>query len=280
MNIKEQKFHDEIEVERLWVTTEQGEYVVFTMLPISLLMIFGLWDTSKHTLLLGWFALLIVVNLFRWRVLHFYRADKDALIANISNFKRLMLLGSALTGLCWVMGMVWFLQPSEPSNVLIISVALMIQIEGAVATWYCYLPAVIAISIPPTLLLIVQIFLQSDKIHIATALILSLMAISIFSTSIKLAKILNHALRLNFENAALRQESEEKSMLLETALENMAQGISMTDKDNGLRMWNRQFADMLGATGALIEDNADLDAIFVKNHAKLSQVPGKNVIEN
>lgn len=262
MNTIEQKFHDEIEVERLWITTKQGEYVVFTMLPISLLLIFGLWNTSTPELLLGWFTLLTLVNLFRWSVLHYYHIHKDALIANIWRFKCLMLFGSALTGLCWVMCMIWFLTASEPTNVLIISVALMIQIVGAVATWYCYLPAVIAISLPPMLFLIAQLFLQADTIYVATALILSLMVISIFITSIKLAKMLNHALHLNFENAALRQESEEKSMLLETALENMNQGISMADKDDRLRMWNRQFTDFLDAAGVRVENKANLAVIL------------------
>lgn len=262
MNTIEQKFHDEIEVERLWITTKQGEYVVFTMLPISLLLIFGLWNTSTPELLLGWFTLLTLVNLFRWSVLHYYHIHKDALITNIWRFKCLMLFGSALTGLCWVMCMVWFLTASEPTNVLIISVALMIQIVGAVATWYCYLPAVIAISLPPMLFLIAQLFLQADTIYVATALIFSLMVISIFITSIKLAKMLNHALHLNFENAALRQESEEKSMLLETALENMNQGISMADKDDRLRMWNRQFTDFLDAAGVRVENKADLATIL------------------
>ncbi|MEQ1528885.1 MAG: HAMP domain-containing sensor histidine kinase, partial [Methylococcales bacterium] len=262
MDTIEQKFHDEIEVEQMWITTEQGEYVVFTILPIAMLMMFGLWDTAKHSLLLGWFAFLTVVNLFRWCVLHFYNTHKAALIANMGKFKYLMLLGSVLTGFCWVLGIFWFLVPSEPANVLIISVVLMIQIVGAVATWYCYLPAVLAISLPPTLLLIALLFLQEAKIYTAIALILSQMAVSIFITSSKLAKMLNHALRLNFENAALRQESEEKSLLLETALENMNQGISMTDQDDRLRMWNRQFTDFLDAAGAQVQNNADLATIL------------------
>lgn len=173
-----------------------------------------------------------------------------------------MLFGSALTGLCWVMGILWFLVPSEPSNVLIISVTLFIQIAGAVGTWYCFLPAVIAITLPPTILFIALLFLQGDKIYIATAFIFSLLTLLIITTSIKLVKVINHALRLNFENAALRQESEEKSILLETALENMNQGISMTDKDDRLRMWNRQFTDFLDAAGARVDNNANLASIL------------------
>jgi len=262
MKTIEQNFNDEIEVERLWVTTEYGEFVVFSMLPVSILLIFGLWDTASHALMLFWFSLLTAINFFRWGVLRFYRSNKNALVLNIKKFKHLMLFGSALTGLCWVMGILWFLVPSEPSNVLIISVTLFIQIAGAVGTWYCFLPAVIAITLPPTILFIALLFLQGDKIYIATAFIFSLLTLLIITTSIKLVKVINHALRLNFENAALRQESEEKSILLETALENMNQGISMTDKDDRLRMWNRQFTDFLDAAGARVDNNANLASIL------------------
>ena len=262
MDTIEQKFQNEIEVERLWITTKQGEYVVFTMLPISLLLIVALWDTSTHELLLVWFILLTLINLFRWRILHFYHIHKDVLIKDVGKFKCLLLLGSALIGLCWVLVMVWFLVPSDPTNVLIISIALIIQIVGAVATWYCYLPAVLIISLPPTLLLIGFIFLQDYKIYLATGLIFSLMAISTVITSVKLARMLSHALRLSFENVALRKETEEKTLLLETALENMGHGISMSDRDDRLRMWNRQFINLLGEAGSKVAANANLSSVL------------------
>ena len=93
MNTIEQKFLDEIDIERLWVTTKQGGYMFFSMVPISALMIFGLWDTAAHKLLLEWFSLLTAINFFRWRVLRFYYRHKDVLIADTRKFKRLMLQG-------------------------------------------------------------------------------------------------------------------------------------------------------------------------------------------
>ncbi|MDX8126787.1 NahK/ErcS family hybrid sensor histidine kinase/response regulator [Methylomonas sp. OY6] len=262
MKTPEQQLSDEIEVERLWVTTEQGEYVVFTMLPISIILMFGLWGTVSNALLVLWFFLLTICNLFRWKVLRYYNTHKASLVAGTTKFKRLMLLGSALTGGCWVLGITWFLVPSEATNILVISITLVIQIEGAIATWYSYLPAVIAITFPPLILLIALLFLQHNNIYIAAGLIFSLMAVLIIITSIKLAKMLNYALRLNYENQTLRKESEEKSILLETALENMSQGISMSDKNDRLHMWNRQFVKMLGDAGALVSSNADLAEIL------------------
>ena len=262
MNIIEQKFRDEIDIERLWVTTEQGRYMFFSMLSISILLVFGLWDTATHTQLLVWFSLLLAFNFFRWMVLRFYCTHKEVLVADTRKFKRLMLFGSALGSSCWVMGIVWFLVPSEPINVLIISVALIIQIVGAMLTWFCYLPAVIIVSFPAALSLVGLLFLQGGKTYIATSLMLLLLTIFGVTSSKKLAGMLNHALLLNFENVALRQESEEKSLLLETALENMDQGISMSDKDDRLRMWNRQFTHLLGEAGAKVAPNTNLSSLL------------------
>ena len=129
-------------------------------------------------------------------------------------------------------------------------------------TWFCYFPAVIALSFPAALALVSLLFFQGDKINIATSLNLLLLTFFGATSSVKLAEMLNYALRLNFENLALRRESEEKSMLLETALENMGQGISMSDKDDRLRMWNRQFTHLLGAAGAKVASNANLSSIL------------------
>lgn len=262
MNTIEQKFRDEIEVEQMWVVTEHGKYVFFSMLQVSLLLVFGLWDMAPHRLLLFWFALLTSINFFKWMVLHFYHTHKEALIADVPKFKRIILFFAALTGVWWGLGVVWFMVPSQPVNVLIISVTLSIEIVGAMLTWTSYLPAVIAISLPPALPLVSMIFLQGGNTYIATSLILSLLTIFGMTSSLKLSGVLKHALQLNFENVALRRESEEKSILLETALENMSQGISMSDKDDRLRMWNRQFIDLLGAAGAQVVTNADLPSIL------------------
>jgi signal transduction histidine kinase len=258
----EQKFHDEIEVERMWVATGQGKYAFLCMLPVSMLLVFGLWGIAPHSLLVFWFALLTVINLIRWMIMHYYHTHKHALIANIRRFKRIILFYAAVAGLCWMMSIVWFLEPSDPANVLIISITLIIEVVGSMLTWFCYFPAVIALSFPAALALVSQLFFQDDTINIAASLNLLLLTLFGATSSVKLAEMLNYALRLNFENLALRQETEEKSLLLETALENMGQGISMSDKDDRLRMWNRQFTDLLGTAGAKVANNVNLSSLL------------------
>ena len=218
MKTIEQKFQDKIEVERLWVITEQAEFILLGVFPLPVLMIYGLWNTVSNSLLLWWFLLHTASILLLWWVICDYKNRKDELKANNRTFKRLLLFGCALTGLIWVLGMNWFLVPSEPTNIFIISLTLFIHIAGGVAAWYCYWPSLIAFAYPPTLFLIAILINQGEKIYTAIGLIFLVVTVNMVLASIKFAKQIEYVLRLNFENATLRKESEEKSLLLAKAL--------------------------------------------------------------
>jgi len=60
-----QTFHDEIEVERLWAATKQGEFILFSVLPLTIVFIYLLWEEASHPLLLSWFAIINVINFIR-----------------------------------------------------------------------------------------------------------------------------------------------------------------------------------------------------------------------
>lgn len=223
MNNTKQRFQDKIEVERMWVSTQQAGYSFFCMLPVTALLVFGLWDVASHRQLILWFILWAAVSFIFWMVLRFYHTHKKTLSANLGQFKRILLLVTAFFGLVWAMAIVWFLVPSQPVNVLTISFALIIHVVGVMLTAFYYLPAVIIASFPPAILLISLLFLQGGDSFIAPALILSLLTVYGVTTSFRLSGILDHALYLNFENAALRREADEKSDLLKIALEESKQ---------------------------------------------------------
>lgn len=262
MKTIDQKFQNEIEVESLWVATGLGKSGTLSIMPFYVLIVIGLWDKAPHSHLLGWLFISTATNLFRWSVLQFYRSHKELLAKNVGKFKNLILLGGVLTGMSWVLCFVLFLDPADPANVLITCFPPIFQVLGSMLTWFAYYPAVVALSLPPTVTLIYELLLYGGKGYIIFAVMFSILPLLSYFLSIKLSTMLNYALQLNFENAALRRESEEKSILLETALENMGQGISMSDKDDRLRMWNNQFTKLLGTVGTQVKANANLKSIL------------------
>ena len=262
MNPAMQKFQHEIEVEQLWIATENCGYVFFVMTPIILLMVYGLWDNASHALLIVWSGLIIAVHVFRLVIFSHYHRDKAKLIRNKQKFKRIIMLVASLTSVCWILCVLWFIDIHQPTTAMLISMTLLFDAAGGVMTWICYLPAVVVISFPATLIGLVIVFLMGGRVLNTAALLLLPYPISGTYFCYKIREMLNHALFLNFENAALRQESEEKSMLLETALENMSQGISMSDSQDRLRMWNRKFIDLLGTAGNQVAANVKLDSLL------------------
>lgn len=208
MKNKEQEFHTQIEIESMWIATEQGRYLFFAVFFVSAFLVFGLWDHASQSLLILWFSLLQIIYFIKWRIFDFYRTHKDRLTANFRRAKYILLFWNSLLGLCWTMCVVWFLVPSQPTNVMLITVALTIEVVGTMLIWFFYLPIVLVTMLPPALTLVGFLFVQDDKAYMATSILLFLLTAFGVISSLKLAKMLNYALHLNFENIALREKSD------------------------------------------------------------------------
>lgn len=263
MNVIDEKFHDEIELERLWMSVSDSKTSVFSMSPFTLLIVFGLWEKSPHGQLIVWFVLFNLFNLVKWRVFTITRLRKKEFLAkNLAQFRIIILMLGIFTGLAWGVCIMLFLNPDDPANALIISIPAIIQSVGAMVTWFASLATILMISITPSLALMFVCIMHGGIDYLITGMIFATLPVLSLLYGKNLQKAVNRSLFLSFENAALRRDSEEKSLLLETALENMAQGISMTDADDCLRMWNRQFVNLLGTAGQNVSTDAYLSAIL------------------
>ena len=263
MNSVEQTFHDEIEVERMRAATEQGIFMFFALFGFSIVLVVVIWDYVSHSSILLWLITVNLINLTRWMSLQLYKTSIKAINpASVPRIKLLLLIGAVLGGLCWGMANLLFINPIQPYTLLIMSVAIFFVSAGATLSWFSYLPAVMAFIIPAGGFLIVPLLLQGNKESVGLGLIIMFSAVGGLFGCVKVGRIFNYTLSLNFENVALRRESEEKSLLLETALENMGQGISMSDKDDRLRMWNKQFTDLLGTAGDKVAIDINLRSVL------------------
>lgn len=208
MKSNEQDFHTQIEIESMWIATEQGRYLFFAVFFVSAFLVYGLWDHAQQDLLIFWFSFLQIIYFIKWRIFHFYRTHKDRLTANFRRVKYILLFWNLLLGLCWTMCVVWFLEPSQPTNIMLITVALTIEVVGTMLIWFFYLPIVLVTMLPPALTLVGFLLVQDDRTYTATSILLFLLTIFGVISSLKLAKMLNYALYLNFENIALREKSD------------------------------------------------------------------------
>jgi len=258
-----QTFHHDVEVEQIKAATKQGFFMFFASFGFSIIFVFVLWDYVSHSSILLWLASLNIINLVRWRILQGFNSHTYANnLTNIQRVKLIMVVGAMIGGLCWGIASLLFVDAAQPYTLLIMSAAIFFVSAGATLSWFCFIPAAVAFIIPATGFLIVTCLLQGTKESVGLALIMVVSDFGGLFGCIKVGRIFNSALLLNFENVALRRESEEKSLLLETALENMGQGISMSDKDDRLRMWNNQFTELLGFVGTKVMIDIDLESVL------------------
>ncbi|MEI2644596.1 MAG: ATP-binding protein [Candidatus Competibacter sp.] len=209
----------------------------------STVLVFMLWDKAARDRLSVWLAVLYGLAAVRWLLMRAYQRRRPAVEA-------IPPWGRAAAALSWAFGLAWgavpvlFLDPAQPLNLIIITVMLVVLNAQALMAVVSYPPAYLASAL--TLLsLAAVLILRAGAAGADVALLVSLnLAASLFYAR-NVYKTLNRSLQLRFENAALRRETEEKSALLETTLQNIQQGISLIDHEGRLRMWNRQWLNLL-----------------------------------
>jgi PAS domain S-box-containing protein len=239
-------------------------------------LVFILWDTAPHHTLLAWLAVLYSLTAVRWYLIRAYRRHPPSPEAAPRwGMATVVIVG--LFGIVWGGTAILFLDPEQPASLIIITLVLLGIGAGGTAAFSSYPRAYIAFAVPLLLSLITVLLLRGGKVEVVIAVLLILnLVINLIYIS-NMHRVLNESLRLRFENIALRRETEEKSALLETTLQNMRQGISVVDQDGRLRMWNSHFLDLLGLGGQQVNDHQPLDMVLQAADLPLPGLAGEQL---
>ncbi|MFO1429170.1 MAG: NahK/ErcS family hybrid sensor histidine kinase/response regulator [Candidatus Competibacteraceae bacterium] len=239
-------------------------------------LFFILWDTAPHDSLLGWLAALYSTALIRMLLIRAYRQQPPSPEAA----PRWGLITAVLTGifgLIWGVAPILFLDPAQPASLIAITLILNVICAGGTVAFASYPPAFITFAVPILTSLTAILWLRGGKVGMALAILVALnLVINLIYLS-NVHRVLNESLRLRFENIALRRETEEKSALLETTLQNMQQGISVVDREGRLRMWNQHFLDLLGLDNLQPDGRQSLDTVLRSADPPLSGISGKQL---
>ena len=222
--------------------------IIIAHITTGALLVFVLWDTAPHAALLVWLAILYSLTAVRWRLIRAYwRRPPSPEAAPRWGTATVIIVG--LYGVVWGGAAVMFLDPDQPSSLIIITLILLGIVAGGTAAFSSYPRAYIAFAVPILLSLITVLLLHGGKVEVVIAILLILNLVINLLYIGNVHRVLTESLQLRFENIDLRRETEEKSALLETTLQNMRQGISVVDQDGRLRMRNQHFLELLGLRG-------------------------------
>ncbi|HEU5293252.1 MAG TPA: ATP-binding protein [Burkholderiaceae bacterium] len=220
---------------------------------------YALWNIVPRGTLLAWLTVVVVVVVLRLAQAHAF-LRRDIPPERMPFWARTSALGSSLIGLIWVLASLLFLDPKRPISLIAVTVIVMGISAGSVVNLASYLPSFLVVVGPAMLALIGVLLWHGDAITYTIALLSAVASIAYVVGARNVHRLLVGSLQLGFENVALRRDAEGKTALLEATLQNMRQGITLTDREGRLRTWNPQFAQLLGIARTAPTEGALLDA--------------------
>lgn len=268
MNPSNHVAHAEIQAEHIDTLFRSVPIAIIVHTVTGTILVLMLWGVASHDKLLAWLVVLYGLTVARWFLMRAYRRR--------STSETTAHWGTAAATLSWIFGLTWgavpilFLDPGQPTTLIIITVILAGLNAQALMAVVSYPPAYFA-SVLVLLSLITVLLLRGGALGAEVALLVSLNLVASLFYTRNVYGTLSHSLRLRFENTTLRRETEEKSALLETTLQHIQQGISLIDRENRLRMWNRNFLDLLGLGDRQIQNGQRLDTILNAADPPLTQ---------
>ena len=262
------RFRDAVNAELVRYLYRQAPGSMVALFVVAAILAYILWDVVPRQSLLLWLAALAAISALRFaQIGSFFRrappneATERWAVASAA--------GSALVGTVWAVGCFLFLDPAHPISLIAITVILMGLSAGSIVNLASYLPSFWVVVGPSMGALVGVLLWHGDSVSTTVALLAAVASVAYVIGARNVHRLLAGSLELSFENLALRREAEEKTALLEATLQNMHQGISLSDSEGRLRMWNPQFADLLGVAASRAGESVPMRAVLGAAHPPL-----------
>jgi signal transduction histidine kinase len=213
-------FEQDVKAELVRYLYRQAPGSMVAILVVACILAYVLWNRVPNTQLLAWLRVLAGVCVLRMvQIRSFFRQEPPA--QRMSRWAVASAAGSALIGAVWAFASILFLDPDQPISVITITVILMGICAGSIVNLASYLPSFWVVVGPSMGALMAVLLWHGNAVSNTVALLAGVALIAYFVGARNVHRLLTESLQLSFENVALRREAEEKSKLLETALQQM-----------------------------------------------------------
>ena len=233
-------------------------------IPAGFLMTYVLWNTADQAQLLWWLFAHTGVCLLRLALIGMYFRHAPS-PQTATRWASLLAALSCVSGCLWALASVLFFDPAQPLSVITVTVFLFALSAGsAVLQGFSMLSFWLTVG-PIMGTLVLVLLWHGDLASNTVALLGVIVSIAYFAAAHNVKRLHTDSLRLGYENIALRREAEEKTGLLEATLNNMRQGISLSDAEGRLRMWNPRFIDLMEIARADVSEGQSMHDVLSRS---------------
>jgi diguanylate cyclase (GGDEF)-like protein len=194
-----------------WVTNSETEFemlaraehlrVIFKNSSITLLanllggstLVVGLWPVVPHRQLLGWLAILGIVNLVRWaKGRHFAKGMID--VSEVRLLEILLVSGTLITGLLWGTAALLFYVHEQPGDSMFLVLILVAMTAASTTLLSFHRYAFLVFCTPVVIPLIYQLSIDEGVSQTAIALVIPVYYLLLMLLSRQIYKFSNEAI--------------------------------------------------------------------------------------
>jgi diguanylate cyclase (GGDEF)-like protein len=194
-----------------WVTNSETEFemlaraehlrVIFKNSSITLLanllggstLVVGLWSVAPHRQLLGWLAILGIVNFVRWaKGRHFAKGMID--VSEVRLLEILLVSGTLITGLLWGTAAILFYMHEQPEYSMFLALILVAMTAASTTLLSFHRYAFLVFCTPAVIPLIYQLSTDEGVSQTAIALVIPIYYFFLMLLSRQIYKFSNEAI--------------------------------------------------------------------------------------
>jgi signal transduction histidine kinase/CheY-like chemotaxis protein len=180
-----------------------------SMLLGATLLCFVLWGQASPWWIAVWIALIVANQAWRGALAHAWDRQRPGIDAT-RRWGRYWSVGSTIAGGLWGLASLVMYPQSSPHQALLIVCVFGVVLGGLNLT-AVYRPAFYGFALPALVPLILRVALEGDRVHLYTALVMTVVLGFILAFGHQLNDVLTRSLAMRYENIDLIEELKGKS---------------------------------------------------------------------
>jgi two-component system, sensor histidine kinase len=180
-----------------------------SMLLGGTLLCIVMWGQVSPWWMAAWMVLIVINQAWRGVLTRAWRREQPGIDA-AARWGRYWATGSTLGGVLWgVAGLAMF--PASTAHQALLIVCIFGVVLGGLNLTAVYRPSFYGFVLPALLPLIVRVALETDQVHLYTAVVMSVVGAFILAFGLQLNDVLTRSLAMRYENLDLIAELKAKS---------------------------------------------------------------------